>query len=153
MAVSNEFLRFVLDQLSGWGGVTAPRMFGGAGLYRDGKMVWLDCGGRCLSEGGRFQPGRFCRGGVVAVQSVSGQTQGNRHVLLRDSAGSAGGPRRAVPMGPAIAGHPGREVERPATAYAPVALNSAVSAKQTPEFVCKKTPLPVTNRTECRLSA
>ena len=41
MAVSDEFLRFVLDQLSEWGGVSVRRMFGGAGLYRDGKMFGL----------------------------------------------------------------------------------------------------------------
>ena len=41
MAVSDDFLTFVLDQLSSWGGVTARRMFGGAGLYRDGKMFGL----------------------------------------------------------------------------------------------------------------
>ena len=41
MSVSDEFLEFLLDQLSGWGGVTARKMFGGAGLYRDGKMFGL----------------------------------------------------------------------------------------------------------------
>jgi DNA transformation protein len=41
MAVSDGFLEFVLEQLSGWGGVTARKMFGGAGLYRDGKMFGL----------------------------------------------------------------------------------------------------------------
>ena len=41
MAVSNDFLEYILDQLSAWGEVTARRMFGGAGLYRDGKMFGL----------------------------------------------------------------------------------------------------------------
>lgn len=44
MAVSDEFLEFLLDQFSGWGGVTARKMFGGAGLYRDGKMFGLIAG-------------------------------------------------------------------------------------------------------------
>ena len=44
MSVSDEFLEFLLDQLSGWGGVTARKMFGGAGLYRDGKMFGLIAG-------------------------------------------------------------------------------------------------------------
>jgi DNA transformation protein len=35
MAVSAEFLAFVLDQLATLGGVTSRRMFGGVGLYRD----------------------------------------------------------------------------------------------------------------------
>lgn len=41
MAVSEDFLQFVLDQLAPWGGVGARRMFGGAGLYRDGCMFGL----------------------------------------------------------------------------------------------------------------
>lgn len=41
MAVSDEFLNYVLDQLSSWGQVSARRMFGGAGLYRHGRMFGL----------------------------------------------------------------------------------------------------------------
>jgi len=41
MPVSDEFLVYVLDQLSAWGGVSVRRMFGGAGLYRDGEMFGL----------------------------------------------------------------------------------------------------------------
>ncbi|MEZ6139221.1 MAG: TfoX/Sxy family protein [Zavarzinella sp.] len=41
MALSEEFLQYVLDQYATWGGVTARKMFGGAGLYRDGKMFGL----------------------------------------------------------------------------------------------------------------
>lgn len=35
MAVSNDFLQYVLDQLSGWGKVHVNRMFGGAALYQE----------------------------------------------------------------------------------------------------------------------
>jgi len=35
MAVSSDYLGYVRDQLSGLGGVTSRRMFGGAGLYCD----------------------------------------------------------------------------------------------------------------------
>ena len=35
MAVSNDFIQFVLDQLSDWGNVHVKRMFGGAALYQD----------------------------------------------------------------------------------------------------------------------
>src|SRR5260370_29418036 len=35
MAVSSDYLDYVHDQLSGLGGVTSRRMFGGAGLYCD----------------------------------------------------------------------------------------------------------------------
>lgn len=41
MPVSDEFLEYVLDQLSGWSRVSARRMFGGAGLYCDGLMFGL----------------------------------------------------------------------------------------------------------------
>jgi len=41
MAVSDEFMDYVIDQLAGWGEVSARRMFGGAGLYCDGVMFGL----------------------------------------------------------------------------------------------------------------
>lgn len=41
MAVSDDFLEYVLDQLSPWGEVYVKRMFGGAGLYSDGLMFAL----------------------------------------------------------------------------------------------------------------
>ncbi len=44
MSLSEEFLAFVLDQFSDWGGVTARKMFGGAGLYRNGTIFGLIAG-------------------------------------------------------------------------------------------------------------
>ena len=41
MSVSESFLGYVLDQYEEWGKVTIRKMFGGAGLYRDGKMFGL----------------------------------------------------------------------------------------------------------------
>jgi DNA transformation protein len=41
MAVSNDFLEYIRDQLREWGQISVRRMFGGAGLYRDGKMFGL----------------------------------------------------------------------------------------------------------------
>ncbi len=41
MSVSNEFLIYVLDLVREWGGVSERRMFGGAGLWREGKMFGL----------------------------------------------------------------------------------------------------------------
>ena len=41
MAISDEFVDYVIDQLRGWGEVTARRMFGGAGLYCEGVMFGL----------------------------------------------------------------------------------------------------------------
>jgi DNA transformation protein len=41
MAVSDEFLSYVVDQLSAWAEVSVRKMFGGAGLYREGVMFGL----------------------------------------------------------------------------------------------------------------
>jgi len=41
MTISNDFLEYVLDQLSDWGGVSVRKMFGGVGLFRDGRMFGL----------------------------------------------------------------------------------------------------------------
>ncbi len=41
MAVSDEFLDYVVGQLSLLGGVTVRKMFGGAGLYCEGRMFGL----------------------------------------------------------------------------------------------------------------
>ena len=38
MGVSDEFVQYVVEQLSAWGEVSVRRMFGGAGLYHDGTM-------------------------------------------------------------------------------------------------------------------
>ena len=41
MAVSDEFIDYVIDQLAAWNEVSARRMFGGAGPYCEGKMFGL----------------------------------------------------------------------------------------------------------------
>ncbi len=41
MAVSSDFLDYVLDLLAEWGDIYVKRMFGGAGLYREGLMFAL----------------------------------------------------------------------------------------------------------------
>jgi DNA transformation protein len=41
MAVSSEYLQYVLEQLAGLGGVTARRMFGGVGLYQDQRFFGI----------------------------------------------------------------------------------------------------------------
>ena len=38
MPVSDEFVPYVVEQLAGWSEVSVRRMFGGAGLYREGTM-------------------------------------------------------------------------------------------------------------------
>lgn len=41
MAVSDEFVNYVIYQLAGWAEVSTRRMFGGAGLYCEGAMFGL----------------------------------------------------------------------------------------------------------------
>ena len=41
MAVSEEFLEYVVDQFRELGAVTTRKMFGGAGIYFDGKFFAL----------------------------------------------------------------------------------------------------------------
>jgi DNA transformation protein len=41
MAVSQEFVEYVRDQLRPFGAIAARRMFGGTGLFRDGMMFGL----------------------------------------------------------------------------------------------------------------
>ena len=41
MGVSDEFAEFVIEQFSVWGEVSVRRMFGGAGLYCEGRMFGL----------------------------------------------------------------------------------------------------------------
>ena len=41
MPVSDEFIDYVVDQLAAWADVSVRKMFGGAGLYYDGKMFGL----------------------------------------------------------------------------------------------------------------
>ena len=41
MAVSSEYMQYVLEQLAGLGGVTARRMFGGIGLYQDQRFFGI----------------------------------------------------------------------------------------------------------------
>ncbi|MBN1433938.1 TfoX/Sxy family protein [Candidatus Fermentibacterales bacterium] len=44
MPVSRDFLEFCLDQLRELPGISAKRMFGGAGLFHEGRMFGLIAG-------------------------------------------------------------------------------------------------------------
>jgi len=44
MAVSREFIDFLVEQLEDFGPVAVKRMFGGVGLFRDGRMFALVVG-------------------------------------------------------------------------------------------------------------
>lgn len=44
MAVSDEFKAYILDQLSDFGEIEAKKMFGGIGLFMEGKMFGMIAG-------------------------------------------------------------------------------------------------------------
>ena len=44
MAVSEAYVRYIVDQMAGFGPVVPRRMFGGAGLYCNGTMFALIAG-------------------------------------------------------------------------------------------------------------
>ena len=41
MAISDEFVDYVIDQFAAWDNISVRKMFGGAGLYCDGMMFGL----------------------------------------------------------------------------------------------------------------
>jgi DNA transformation protein and related proteins len=73
MAISDEFMEYVLDQLSGWGEVRAKRMFGGAGLYRQGKMFGLLANDVAYLKVGELNREDFLQAGSRLFQPYPGK--------------------------------------------------------------------------------
>jgi len=65
MAVSEDFVNYVLDQLSGWGKVSVRRMFGGAGLYREGKIFGVIAGNVAYLKVDDSTRGEFVKAGAA----------------------------------------------------------------------------------------
>lgn len=68
MAVSDEFLEYIVDQLSAWAEVSVRRMFGGAGLYCEGKMFGLVADDVAYLKVDDSNRGDFERAGSEAFQ-------------------------------------------------------------------------------------
>ncbi len=75
MAVSDEFVDYVIDQLAGWGEVSARKMFGGAGLYCDGAMFGL------IADDVQYVGPSPLLGGLVHVVSLRFDPQVDQNVL------------------------------------------------------------------------
>jgi DNA transformation protein len=73
MAVSSEFLDYLLDQLSAWGGVSARKMFGGAGLFRNGKMFALIANDIAYLKAGDSNRDEFVRRGSRPFKPYPGK--------------------------------------------------------------------------------
>jgi DNA transformation protein and related proteins len=59
MAASAEYLDFITEQLSDFGPVTVRRMFGGAGIFRDGLMFALIAGETLYLKADNVLQGEF----------------------------------------------------------------------------------------------
>jgi DNA transformation protein and related proteins len=80
MAISEDFLEFLQDQLRGLGPITTRRMFSGAGIYCDGVIFALvlrdtlhfkvDDGNRAAYEAEGMQPFTYqARGKLVRMEA------------------------------------------------------------------------------------
>jgi len=77
MAVSPDFLAHITDQLAGFGPVAIRRLFGGAGLFRGGRMFGLvaadvlyfkvGAGNRAAYEAAGAKPFTYQRQGATAA--------------------------------------------------------------------------------------
>ncbi len=97
MAVSEEFVNYVLDQLSPWGEVTVRRMFGGAGLYRDGRMFGLiaddvaylkvdDSNRECFEKAGSYPFNPYpekAKATVMSYYAIPAEVLENRDELVK----------------------------------------------------------------------
>jgi len=73
MALSDDFLNYVLDQFSSWGEVSVRRMFGGAGLYRDGQMFGLIADGVVYLKVDDSNRDEFVKAGSSPFQPYPGK--------------------------------------------------------------------------------
>ena len=66
MAVSQEFIDYILDQLSEFGDVYAKRMFGGVSFYLDGQIFGMIGGDVFRLKVGDANQGDFEKEGMTA---------------------------------------------------------------------------------------
>ena len=109
MAVSEEFLEYVVDQFRELGAVTTRKMFGGAGIYFDGKFFALvDDDELYLKADDKNRP-RFEQAGSHAFEPWEGHVMNGYWAVpadvLEDPAELAEWSQHAIQ----IAGNPGRK--------------------------------------------
>ncbi|SDW07712.1 DNA transformation protein [Lutibacter oricola] len=68
MAVSNDFLQFVLDQLSGWGTVNIKKMFGGVALYQEELAFAMLMNDEVYLKVDDFTEKKFIKAGSVQLK-------------------------------------------------------------------------------------
>lgn len=73
MAVSEEFLNYVVDQFRELGAVTTRKMFGGAGIYFDGKFFALVANDELYLKVDDKNRPRFEQAGSYAFEPWEGQ--------------------------------------------------------------------------------
>lgn len=77
--MSSEFSDFLIEQMAGFGAVSARRMFGAVGLYRDGVMFAI-----LADDVLYFRIDETTRGDFEAegLDSFSYETKAGRHAIL-----------------------------------------------------------------------
>ena len=102
MAVSSDYLDYVRDQLSGLGGVTSRRMFGGAGLYCDEfffALVDNDTLYLRVNDSNRAEFTSRAMGQFRPYPESPQLSTSTQHHVLPDAGGCAGRCRRAGGVG------------------------------------------------------
>ncbi len=69
----NEFLAYVLETMSHWAAVSARKMFGGYGIYRDGLMFALLADEQLFIKADAHNVARFERAGSVPFVYQAGE--------------------------------------------------------------------------------
>ena len=73
MAVSEDYIAFVIGQLASWGLVSVRKMFGGAGLFRDGLMFGLLAGDTAYLKADDENRPEFEKAGMAPFRPFEGK--------------------------------------------------------------------------------
>lgn len=73
MAVSDEFLDYIVDQLSAWNKVVVRKMFGGAGLFFEGRMFGLVAGDTAYLKADESSRAAFEQSGSAPFRPYPGK--------------------------------------------------------------------------------
>ena len=96
MAASPEFVEFVLEQMAELGRATARRMFGGAGIYRDGVMFALIADDVLYFKVAASNSHDFDTEGLEPFFYISAAAERDGNVLSTSTGALLGGPTKSM---------------------------------------------------------
>src|SRR5262245_54027185 len=79
MAASSEYLDFIKEQFSGFGPVPTRRVFGGAGVFRDGLMFALIADETLYFKADNITQGEF---EALSLSPFTYETQGGKRTVM-----------------------------------------------------------------------